>query len=245
MSVGGDRKLKKIALKTRYLREELYDVEETFDRNGWELQRAIIELFTRAGSIGSLGLGDGEDQQQESTAVEEPEPVEAAPWQRSLFRKIAAKTHPDALVKLDLSEKERSERTRMLIDAKQALGRADGNKLIGIAAELDIDTDDAPVEEQVESMEKLAADLENRISEIKRTAAWFWGCGHRREILVHVAAVKGMTSPDMALIDSVLAWVDGGFKDGVANIVVQEPEQRRSRPTRKVGERPERINRTR
>lgn len=241
---SGDRKLKKIALKTRYLREELYDVEEIFDRSGWELQRAVIELFTRAGASDLLGLNSQPEGSPEPPKVEEEEPATATPWQKSLFRKIAAKTHPDALVKMDLSEKERAERTRMLIDAKQALGKADGTKLIGIAAELDIDTDDAPIEEQVESMERLAADLESRINELKGTAAWAWGNGHRREILIHIALVKGIQSPDPSMIDDILAWVDGGFTGGIANVVVQEPEQRRARPTRKVGERPEKINRS-
>jgi hypothetical protein len=243
----GNRAVKKIALKTRYLKEELYDVEEAFDRRGWELQRAVIELFTRAGHFEKLGIGGGGEspsQPQQEEKEQEPEAVAASPWQRSLFRKIAAKTHPDALVKQDLSEKEIAERTKMLIDAKQALGSADGAKLIGIAAELDIETDDAPEEEQVASMERLAAELEGRIAKIKRTAAWFWGEGHRREILVHVSSTKGFLNPSIELIDSILAWVDGGFMGGVASVIVKEPEQRRARSTRKVGERPERISRS-
>lgn len=243
---AGNRAVKKIALKTRYLKEELYDVEEAFDRRGWELQRAVIELFTRAEQVEKLGLGSGESAPSSTEPEQdEPEPAAASPWQRSLFRKIAAKTHPDALVKQDLSDKEIAERTKMLIDAKQALGKADGAKLIGIAAELDIETDDAPIEEQVASMERLAAELEGRISEIKKTAAWFWGEGHQREILIHVASVKGFKDPSIELIDSVIAWVAGGFVGGVANVVVKEPEQRRARSTRKVGERPEQISRLR
>ena len=241
----GNRAVKKIALKTRYLKEELYDTEETFERRGWELQRAVIELFTRALQVEKLGLGSGENAPSAASEQDDSEPTAASPWQRSLFRKIAAKTHPDALVKQDLSDKEIAERTKMLIDAKQALGKADGAKLIGIAAELDIETDDAPIEEQVASMERLAAELEGRINEIKKTAAWFWGEGHQREILIHVANVKGFNNPSIELIDSVIAWVADGFVGGVANVTIKEPEQRRARSTRKVGERPEQINRSR
>ena len=241
----GSRAVKKIALKTRYLKEELYDTEEAFDRRGWELQRAVIELFTRAGHFEKLGIGSGEEvPQQQQQEEQEPETV-ASPWQRSLFRKIASKTHPDALVKQDLSDKEVAERTKMLIDAKQALIKADGAKLIGIAAELDIETDDAPVEEQVASMERLAAELEGRINEFKKTAAWFWGEGHQREILIHVANVKGFKDPSIELVDNIIAWVAGGFVDGFANVTVKEPEPRRARSSRKVGERPEQINRVR
>lgn len=242
----GNRAVKKIALKTRYLKEELYDIEEAYERRGWELQRAVIELFTRAEQVEKLGLGSGESNPIPDTSQQdEPELAAASPWQRSLFRKIAAKTHPDALVKQDLSDKEVSERTKMLIDAKQALNKADGAKLIGIAAELDIETDDAPIEEQVASMERLAAELEGRINEIKKTAAWFWGEGHQREILIHVANVKGFNNPSIELIDSVIAWVADGFVGGVANVTIKEPEPRRARSTRKVGERPEQINRSR
>ena len=242
----GNRAIKKIALKTRYLKEELYDTEEAFDRRGWELQRAVIELFTRAEQVEKLGLGSGESNPASDTSQQdEPEPAAASPWQRSLFRKIAAKTHPDALVNQDLSDKEIAERTKMLIDAKQALNKSDGAKLIGIAAELDIEIDDAPVEEQVASMERLAAELEDRINELKKTAAWFWGEGHQREILIHVANVKGFKDPSIELVDSIIAWVAGGFIDGVANVTIKEPELRRARSTRKVGERPEQINRSR
>ena len=139
----GNRAIKKIALKTRYLKEELYDTEEAFDRRGWELQRAVIELFTRAEQVEKLGLGSGESNPTPNASQQdEPEPAAASPWQRSLFRKIAAKTHSDALVNQDLSDKEIAERTKMLIDAKQALNKSDGAKLIGIAAELDIEIDD-------------------------------------------------------------------------------------------------------
>lgn len=237
---SGDRKIKKIALKTRYLREELYDVEEDFDRHGWQLQRAVVELFARAGEAEKLGINDP-DTQPPIPDAPEAESAPATPWQKSLFRKIASKTHPDSLINADLSDREKSERTQMLIDARRALNAGDGMKLIGIAAELDIDTDDAPIEEQVSSMEHLAADLENRISELKKTAAWAWGEGHRREILIHVANIKGMKTPSMNIIDSVLAWVDGGFIDGIAKTVIQEPEKRRGRSTRKVGERPDKI----
>lgn len=245
--LSGDRKLKKIALKTRYLREELYDVEEEFERHGWQLQRAVIELFARIGETKALGMSEPNTQQDTSGPIPTPapepesEPAVVTSWQKNLFRKIAAKTHPDSLVNADLSEREKSERAQMFIDSRRALTAADGMKLIGIAAELDIDTDDAPVEEQVSSMESLAADLENRISEIKKTAAWFWGEGHRQEMLIHIANVKGMKSPSTDIINGVLAWVDGGFIGGVATTVVQEPERRRARSTRKIGERPERI----
>lgn len=241
MSVSPDRRLKKVALKISYLREELYDLEEEFDRRGWQLQRAVIELLARAGEFNRPEPKKAP--QNEGTPPDEKEDEqEATPgWQRKLFRKITSKTHPDALLREQLSERERVERAKMFQDAKSALDKREGGRLLEIAAELDIDVEDAPVEEHIASMERLAADLEDRMSQIKGTAAWVWGEGKRREILNHVARVSGWSGKEPELIDAVIAWVDAGFVGGMASYSPPEPETRKFRSSRKVGARPQKM----
>lgn len=240
MSFPADRRLKKIALKIRYLREELYDLEEEFDRRGWELQRAVIELLARAGEL-VPATQQKQARPAESNAEPDEEPVSIPTWQKKLFRKISSKTHPDALLREELSERERIERSKMFLDAKKALEKHEGGRLIEIAAELDIDVDDAPVEEHAASMERLASELESRMSHIKTTAAWVWGEGHRHEILNHVGRVSGWSGSNPTLIDDVIMWVDAGFMGGVASYMPPEPEVRKMRPQRKVGERPQKM----
>ena len=242
VTVPAERRLKKAALKLSYLREELYDLEEEFDRRGWELQRAVIELLARSGEL----LARAEQAQLNVSASEEDEKEEgspAPPWQKKLFRKITSKTHPDALLREELNERERIERAKMFMDSKAALEKQDGGRLLEIAAELDIDVDDAPVEEHLASMERLATELETRMNQIKSTAAWVWGEGKKREILNHVARVSGWSGENPGLVDEVVDWANSGFADGVATYSPPPPQSRSVRLSRKVGERPQKMMR--
>ena len=242
MTVPAERRLKKAALKLSYLREELYDLEEEFDRRGWELQRAVIELLARSGEL----LARAEQAQSAAPTDEADEKEEespAPPWQKKLFRKITSKTHPDALLREELSERERVERAKMFMDSRAALEKQDGGRLLEIAAELDIDVDDAPVEEHLASMDRLATELETRMNQIKSTAAWVWGEGKKREILNHVARVSGWSGENPGLVDEVVNWVNAGFTGGVATYSPPPPQSRSVRPSRKVGERPQKMMR--
>ena len=240
MTVPAERRLKKAALKLSYLREELYDLEEEFDRRGWELQRAVIELLARSGEL----LARAEQAQSTAPTTEEVEKEDESPapsWQKKLFRKITSKTHPDALLREELSERERVERAKMFMDSRAALEKQDGGRLLEIAAELDIDVDDAPVEEHLASMDRLASELESRMGQIKSTAAWVWGEGKKREILDHVARVSGWSGENPGLVDEIVEWVNAGFTGGVATYSPPPPQSRSVRPSRKVGERPQKM----
>jgi hypothetical protein len=244
---SGDRRLKKLALKVGYLREELYDLEEEFDRRGWQLQRAVMELLARAGELLPPRPAAPIEQSGAAEAEDDQEPAQQQPaWQRKLFRKISSKTHPDALLREELSEREQVERAKMFQDAHKAMQKGDGGRLVEIAAELDIEIDDAPMEEHIKSMESLAIQLESRTQEIKRTAAWIWGEGKRHEILNHVGRVSGWSGSPTNLIDDVIAWVDAGFVGGLNSYSPPPaPEARRFRGARKIGQRPERMLRSR
>lgn len=247
MNQAGDRRLKKLSLKISYLREELYDLEEEFDRRGWQLQRAVMELLARSGDLLPSRPTATPEPTVTPTTEDEPESAPQQPaWQRKLFRKISSKTHPDALLREELSEREQVERAKMFQDAHKALQKGDGGRLVEIAAELDIDIEDAPMEEHINSMERLSGQLETRMQEIKRTAAWVWGEGKRREILDHVGRVSGWSGSPAGLVDDIIAWVDAGFIGGLDSYSPPAPpEARRVRGTRKVGQRPERMLRAR
>lgn len=248
MTASVDRRLKKLALKIGYLREELYDLEEEFDRRRWQLQRAVMELLARASELApqpSEHAASENSQESVTDIAEDDQAPQQATWQRRLFRKISSKTHPDALLKEDLSERERLERAKMFQDAREALQKGDGGRLMEIAAELDLEIEDAPVDEHIASMERLSSELEQRMQEIRKTAAWVWGEGHRREILNHVGRISGWSGSPDSLIDDIITWIDSGFVGGVMSYSPPPPpDTRRSRSTRKVGQRPERLTRT-
>ncbi len=243
MTVPVERRLKKAALKMSYLREELYDLEEEFDRRGWELQRAVIELLARSGELLARAEQAQSTQSPDGGSKKEEQESPAPPWQKKLFRKITSKTHPDALLHEELSERERRERAKMFMDSRSALEKQDGGRLLEIAAELDIDVDDAPVEEHLASVDRLVAELETRMNQIKSTAAWVWGEGKQREILNHVARVSGWSGENPGLVDEIVDWVNSGFAGGVATYSPPLPQSRSTRPSRKVGERPQKMMR--
>lgn len=237
-----DRKFRKLSLKISYLREELYDLEEEFDRRGWQLNRAVLELLARSGDLASkIHNANPQAQKDEQTQPEQESTSNPnSSWQRKVFRKISSKTHPDALLREELSEREKIERTKMFHDAARALQNGDGGRLLEIATELDLNVDEAPIDEHIASMERLAGELETRMQEIKRTAAWIWGAGPRRPILAHVAKASGWSGSPDSLLDDILAWVDAGFVGGLETYALPAPpDTRRMRPSRKIGQRPE------
>jgi hypothetical protein len=249
MSQTLDRKLKKLVLKTKFLKEELYDIEEEFDRRSYELRRAIIELLARAGELIARPTSQSEAPADEGQKQEgDAENIQAPAWQKKLYRKIAAKTHPDALLRDELSEKERVERLKMMIDASRAIEKRDGVRLLEIAAELDLDVDEVPLEEHVLGMEKHASDLERRMGEIKQMAGWAWGDVNdagKLKILAHTARVSGWSGNPDHLPVEIISWVSGGMVDGIAGFTPPPPEPRKIRSTRKIGERPQKPVRNR
>jgi hypothetical protein len=81
------------------------------------------------------------------------------------------------------------------------------------------------------------------MNQIKSTAAWVWGEGKKREILNHVARVSGWSGENPGLVDEVVDWVNAGFTGGVATYSPPPPQSRSVRPSRKVGERPQKMMR--
>jgi len=86
VTASPDRRLKKASLKASYLREELYDMEEEFDRRGWELQRAVIEILARSGELHSRAESAKTTSSQNSE--QDASQDEAAPaWQKNYIER--------------------------------------------------------------------------------------------------------------------------------------------------------------
>lgn len=204
-SKNDDRKLKKLSLKVRYLREELNDVESEFDRRDREFNIVVNEFMSRAGLAHAMNQRPAPPEVDE-TINEDDKSV--SPWQRKLFRKISSKTHPDALLHDEMSDRQREERVLMFRDAHEALQRGIGGKLIEIAADLNIEINDVPAEEHIRSMDQLANELESKAKSLKSTAAWIWGDGQRREILAYAMRLNGWSGAPESLIDDVIEWMD-------------------------------------
>ena len=91
-----------------------------------------------------------------------------------VFRMIAQKTHPDKLIKEDISSPSYKSKVNMYKEAQRSVKNKDWSRVVEIAMELDIDVswvkkDDS--EYLVESVKKLT----NKINQLKSTYAWKWG----------------------------------------------------------------------
>ena len=90
---------------------------------------------------------------------------------RSLFKKIAVKTHPDKMLNLD--EEEREERETLYLIAQRAVADDDLATLIEVAAELGVDSGIAQGT-QVKIIQQKIDFIREKMHNIKQTAAWVW-----------------------------------------------------------------------
>ena len=90
---------------------------------------------------------------------------------RTLFKKIAVKTHPDKMLNLDEEEKE--ERETLYLIAQRAVADDDLATLIEVAAELGVDSGIAQ-DTQVKIIQQKIDFIREKMHNIKQTAAWVW-----------------------------------------------------------------------
>jgi hypothetical protein len=104
--------------------------------------------------------------EQESANKKKPsKPVE------QLFRKIAAQTHPDKLIKLDEDEREAKE--KLFIEATKAKDEDNLMKLHVIAADLSIKVPDISLQD-ILMFEKRIQEIKQEIDSRKGTWVWAW-----------------------------------------------------------------------
>jgi FtsZ-interacting cell division protein ZipA len=106
---------------------------------------------------------------QEQTSKEKKQKDPKAPSQetKSIYRKIASRTHPDK------QEVESEETTKKFTDAKAAIEEGDYSKLYDIADDLGIDTGD-PTPEQLDSIKQLIQEEQDKIKSIENSLIWNW-----------------------------------------------------------------------
>ena len=115
---------------------------------------------------------DGEDPEGEpKEKVHEGANKKISKESRSLFKKIAVKTHPDKMLNLDEEEKE--ERETLYLIAQRAVADDDLATLIEVAAELGVDSGIAQ-ETQVKIIQQKIDFIREKIHNIKQTASWVW-----------------------------------------------------------------------
>jgi len=168
-------------LKIKYdkLIFEIKFLEADLQYHDGVLEKAIPEFNSKCReTIESMGLGKfffGEESAAEKSAkVDNEKPKQKlAPSKatENLFKKIAAKTHPDKLLSLD--EEEREAKKNKFQEATKAKEEDNLMKLHIIASELGIEIPELTLEDLI-SFEKKAEELKGKIDQKKNTLMWNW-----------------------------------------------------------------------
>ena len=154
---------KKLQRQILYLRSELEETQIIFQECLGDFESEFGKYF--------------KDKINKKNKNESMDPVEFDIPEKDVnivFRMIAQKTHPDKLIKEDISSPSYKSKVNMYKEAQQSVKNKDWSRVVEIAMELDIDVswvkkDDS--EYLVESVKKLT----NKINQLKSTYAWKWG----------------------------------------------------------------------
>ena len=154
---------KKLQRQILYLRSELEETQIIFQECLGDFESEFGKYFR--------------DKINKKNKNESMDPVEFDIPEKDVnivFRMIAQKTHPDKLIKEDISSPSYKSKVNMYKEAQQSVKNKDWSRVVEIAMELDIDVswvkkDDS--EYLVESVKKLT----NKINQLKSTYAWKWG----------------------------------------------------------------------
>ena len=97
---------------------------------------------------------------------------------KKVFRKIAAKTHPDKLARSSLTAREKTKRIRMFKKAKEAFNNYNWYILYQIALELGIELPE-PSSDQIKWLEESIKRVRSEISHLQNLTAWHWYEGEK------------------------------------------------------------------
>jgi len=134
-----------------------------------------IEAEAEEGETADLIPGETPEEFEERQANEDREeqkPIKSDELKK-VFRKIAAKTHPDKLATSQLSAREKTKRIKMFKKAKDAFNNYNWYTLHQIALELGIELPE-PSSDQIMWLEEDIKRVGTEISQLQNLTAWHW-----------------------------------------------------------------------
>lgn len=197
-----NRKLRKSLHKLAYLEDEYLEISEICDVSKQEINSVIVEIFARIGA--SIPVQESQEREKQ-----EEESVSEDPTIKIVFRKIAAKIHPDKLVNL-ADDLLRLKYEKAYQDASRVSKAGDIVRLIEIALDLDIDpgVDDVT---QISSIEKKIESLTKSLQEMQGSAAYMWSNNRQNDaVLVRFIydVIRNLNvSADIETILETLRWM--------------------------------------
>jgi hypothetical protein len=212
--VSKDHKIRKLVYQIKYLREELAECRQIYEKSKVEFFNNAIAKKKEMGAdddeISDISL-DADDSDNSSSVDEdlslrgqdnnESEDFEISDttstknqpkWAKQLFRDVAVITHPDKMPD-SLSKKLREKLVSLYTLATDAYQSGNFSGLVEAASELGIEMP-SEGEELVQYLSYEICDLENKTEEIKSTIIWLWSQSNtdeRSEIMNAFAEMRG------------------------------------------------------
>lgn len=168
-----DRELNRASLFFRYIREEHEHHREVFERGKREMLESLKNVRVDPNAQPQHAPPPAQEQATAPENIDDQRSGALDSDLKKLYRRIVVETHPDKTDKMGLSQKEIEKRDKAYRRAAAASDKADGDTLIEIAVDLDIETgiDETKV---AESLRRRAKVLEDEIHNIKKSVEWFW-----------------------------------------------------------------------
>ncbi len=213
------RKLRFLKSRHRYLKTALSEIKEELKRYEQEWSHNLNYLTTELHSfehsddsnppISSISFDDATVKNSEPEPKDEclnQENIDAAKspeWAKSLYKKIARKTHPDKLGKAENI----NEMTEIFQEAAKSISSGNHQKLIDIALTLGIEIEMGG-EEMIARLSDTVASIGREIKEIEESLPWLWGESFglpniRAEIAEKALAQKGISVEKSQLLEII------------------------------------------
>ena len=170
--------LLRASLYFRFIKSEHSHHQDVFECG----QKALLEALSRVRVDTNVSQSSPQvdnsqknlKEEKEETAQKDPEPSADLPVElKKLYRKIVVETHPDKLINLKISDKERDKRRQAYIRAIEAFDKKDADILVELAVDLEIETN-LPESQISKSLRARGNFLETAIDKIKKSPEWFW-----------------------------------------------------------------------
>lgn len=171
--------LNRASLFFRYIREENEHHKSLFEKGKSEMLESLknvrVDPSATAAPPPQQQSSGGAPPPPPPPDVSEPEKKEADLDLdiKKIYRKIVMETHPDKTDKMSLSQKEKEKRERAYKRATAAAGSADGDTLIELAVDFEIETglDEDRIASSLRRRSKI---LEDEINKIRSSVEWVW-----------------------------------------------------------------------
>ena len=158
---------RKLKAKLKKAQEEHHETKCIFEIACLDFSNAVGD-FREKNQLACPFSDNEKDKNKQNTVNEE---IFSDPEVKDLYKKIVISTHPDKL--LNVSKKDKDERTELFRKASKAKGSSNLNALAEVAVELKIDIEKLTFE-QLETIEQEINKKEKETDDMRKSIAWIW-----------------------------------------------------------------------